>query len=206
MPRDRRYVAATDQMMRAHALDPRREADSEGGHPPGPTPQQPVEWLYTRRLVAWVRRLGPDPSDALLLAAHGLHLSRWTIPRDSHPMTRAGYHDWRDRLRSLHADECEAILRECLYDDDMVRRVRELVDRTTYPDDPESRVTEDAASLLLLERQLTALAAKIERAKLMRVVRRVWARMTPEAQELALALPLEASDAEVVRQALNGVE
>ncbi len=201
MPRDRRYVAATAEMLRVHAQDPRREADADPDQPQ----DQPTEWLYTQRLIGWVARLDPEASEELMLAAHGLHLSRWTVPRDSYPMTRKGYHDWRDRLRALHADESEAILRECLYDEATVARVRELVDRTTYPDDPESRVIEDAVSLLLIERQLGEFAAKTERAKLMRVVRRVWVRMTPSAQELALALPLGEAEAEIIREALDGV-
>ncbi|MBT3268548.1 DUF4202 domain-containing protein [Candidatus Poribacteria bacterium] len=194
----KRYRAATDAMIRVHAQDPRRETDVDGEHP--------VELLYTQRLVAWIERLEAEPSEELLLAAHGLHLSRWTIPRDSYPMTRKAYHDWRDRLRALHADETEAVLRECLYDDATVDRVRALVLRTTYPDDPESRIIEDAVSLLLLDRQFVAFAAKTERAKTLRVVRRVWARMTPQAQEIALTLPLDEDGAELVREALTPPE
>lgn len=194
----RRYRAATDAMLRVHAQDPRRERDADG--------EQPVELLYTRRLVAWIDRLESAPSEELLLAAHGLHLSRWTIPRDTYPRTRQAYHDWRDRLRALHADETEAVLRECLYDDATVERVRALVLRSTYPDDPESRLIEDAVSLLLLERQLGEFAAKTERPKTLRVIRRVWRRMTPRAQELALSLPLTPDGARLVREAIGASE
>lgn len=190
----KRYAAAVAEMLRVHGQDPRRERDETGEHP--------VELLYTGRLVAWIERLDPGAPEEVLLAAHGLHLSRWTIPRDTYPMTRKAYHDWRNRLRALHADETEDILRECFYEDATVARVRELVLRSTYPDDPESRVIEDAVSLLLLERQFVEFAAKTERGKLLRVVRRVWARMTPEAQEIALSLPLGPAEAEVVREAL----
>ena len=194
----KRYDIAVSAMLRVHAQDPRRESDDTGEHA--------LELLYTRRLVAWVERLDPEASEALLLAAHGLHLSRWTIPRNTYPMTRKAYHDWRNRLRALHADETEDILRECLYDDATVARVRELVLRTTYPDDPASRVIEDAVSLLLLERQFVEFAAKTEDTKLLRVVRRVWVRMTPQAQEIALTLPLGEAEAEVVRAALAALK
>jgi hypothetical protein len=193
-----RYRAATEAMLRVHAQDPRREGAADGEHP--------VELLYTRRLLAWIERLDSAPSEDLPLAAHGLHLSRWTIPRDTYPMTRQAYHDWRDRLRALHADEVEAVLRDCLYDEGTVERVRALVLRAIYPDDPESRVIEDALSLLLLERQLGEFAAKTERAKTLRVIRRVWRRMTPRAQELALSLPLTPDGARLVREALGTSE
>ena len=71
----KRYRAATDAMIRVHAQDPRRETDVDGEHP--------VELLYTQRLVAWIERLEAEPSEELLLAAHGLHLSRWTKPQKS---------------------------------------------------------------------------------------------------------------------------
>ena len=61
----KRYDIAVSAMLRVHAQDPRRESDDTGEHA--------LELLYTRRLVAWVERLDPEASEALLLAASGFH-------------------------------------------------------------------------------------------------------------------------------------
>src|SRR5580704_11926729 len=60
---------------------------------------QPRELLYAQRLTDWVLRLRPNASEALRLAARGQHICRWEIPRDSYPMTRAGYLKWRADLK-----------------------------------------------------------------------------------------------------------
>ena len=54
----------------------------------------------------------PKASEPLRLAARCQHLCRWMIPRDSYPMTRAGYLKWREDLKHFHAEKAGAILRE----------------------------------------------------------------------------------------------
>src|SRR5690349_14877152 len=65
----------------------------------------PKEILHAQLVTAWVERLQPEASDALLLAARGHHLRRWTVPRNSYPAGRAGYLRWRKALHEQHATE-----------------------------------------------------------------------------------------------------
>src|SRR5206468_7778949 len=75
------FTQAIARFDEANAQDPKGEA-----------------LVYSQRMSAWVGRLAPDSSDELKLAARAQHICRWMIPRDTYPMTRAGYHQWRDRL------------------------------------------------------------------------------------------------------------
>src|SRR5262249_40521038 len=50
----------------------------------------PKEILHAELVTEWVTRLDPDAPDALLLAARGHHLRRWTVPRATYPSGRAG--------------------------------------------------------------------------------------------------------------------
>ena len=60
-------------------------------------------FLYARRLTEWVLKLAPEASQSLRLAARCQHLCRWMIPRETQPMTRAGYLRWRNESKHFHA-------------------------------------------------------------------------------------------------------
>src|SRR5947208_6497172 len=75
-------------------------------------------------VCAWVEKLRPDASEALLLAARAHHLRRWTTPRSTYPDGRAGYLRWRRDLHEFHAAEVATILAAEGYDDELIRRVQ----------------------------------------------------------------------------------
>src|SRR6185295_9858648 len=81
---------------------------------------QPRELVHARWLTDWVIKLCPNASESLRLTARCQHLCRWMIPRDSHPMTRAGYLQWREALKKFHAQKAGEILREVGYPEDTI--------------------------------------------------------------------------------------
>src|SRR3981189_2434322 len=87
---------------------------------------RPRELIYAQWLTDWVLRLCPEPSEALQLAARCQHICRWLIPRNSYPMTRAGYLRWREELKRFHAATSSEILRDAGYPGEMIARVRAL--------------------------------------------------------------------------------
>jgi len=149
---------------------------------------QPREWLYARRLSDWVVRLYPDASEPLRLAARCQHLCRWEIPRSSYPMTRAGYLQWRANLKKFHAQKAGDILRELGYPEAVVRCVQDLNLKKHFPDDPETRVLEDALCLVFLEYQLADLAVKTAEDKTVNALQKSWQKMTPAGRAEALKL------------------
>src|SRR5689334_10030907 len=72
----------------------------------------PRELIYSQWLTDWVLRLCPDASEALRLATRCQHLRRWEVPRNSYPMTRVGYLQWREGLKKFHAQTAGEILKE----------------------------------------------------------------------------------------------
>src|ERR1041385_552642 len=116
-----------------------RRIDEENARDPnqvsGGGALQPRELVYAQWLSDWVLRLFPDASEPLRLAARCQHLCRWEIPRESYPMTRAGYLQWREGLKKLHAKKAGEILREVGYDEQTIRRVQELNLKKNFPND-----------------------------------------------------------------------
>ncbi|MCU1430468.1 MAG: hypothetical protein JWL83_4468 [Actinomycetia bacterium] len=164
---------------------------------------RPKELAHADMVSAWVRRLQPDASEPLLLAARGHHLRRWALPRASYPTGRAGYLRWRRELKRRHAEELAILLAECDYDQPTIDRVGALVQRTGLGHDPEVQVLEDAICLVFLETQLSAVAAQFDDEKTIDVLAKTAKKMSPEAIQLAGALPLEPGARDLLLRALK---
>ncbi|HWH70276.1 MAG TPA: DUF4202 domain-containing protein, partial [Candidatus Sulfotelmatobacter sp.] len=106
-----RFEAALRRFDEENARDPNLESVAGAS--------QPRELVYAQWLTAWVLRLCPEASEALRLAARCQHLCRWQVPRETYPMTRAGYLQWRAHLKQFHAQKAGEILRELDYSADL---------------------------------------------------------------------------------------
>jgi hypothetical protein len=160
------------------------------------------ELAHAELASAWIERLAPDASEALRLAARAHHVRRWEIPRGDYPSDRAGYHRWRVALHAHHAAIAGRILREAGYADDAIARVQDLVRKRGLGRDPEVQALEDALCLVFLETQLAELAARMDDAKLLDVVRKTLRKMSPAAHAHAQALPLAPRERELLARAV----
>jgi hypothetical protein len=190
-----RFTAATAQIDAANAADPNREA-LEGR-------EEPKELLYSRRMSDWLMRLAPDASEELCLAAHGQHICRWTIPRSSFPMDRAGYLRWRNECKRMHAEKLREILHNVGYDDPTINRVQSLVRKERLKADPETQLLEDVVCLVFLENYFADFSRQHNEAKLIDIVRKTWKKMSPRGHEAALKLPLSPDCGAIVEKALK---
>jgi Domain of unknown function (DUF4202) len=180
-----------------------RRFDEENSRDPNLEDSQPRELLYAQRLSDWVLRLAPNTSEELRLAARCQHICRWQIPRNSYPMTRAGYLKWREDLKKFHAQKAGEILRVVGYDENVVRRVQELNLKKNFPNDPEGRVIEDALCLVFLEFQFAALAAKTSDDKMIIALQKSWQKMTDGARTEALKLNYASNEKALLERALK---
>ncbi len=167
---------------------------------------QPRELVYARRLTDWLRKLEPNASEALQLAARCQHICRWTIPRDKYPMDRAGYLKWRTELKNFHAAKAGAILREVGYDEETIRKVQDLNLKKNFPKDAECRVLEDALCLLFLEHQFADLAARFDEARMINAVQKTWIKMSPRGRQEALQIPMSEQALGLIAKALQGLQ
>jgi hypothetical protein len=191
-----RFESALRRFDGENSRDPNHEAVDGIPHP--------RELLYAQRLTKWVLQLCPDASEELRLAARCQHICRWEIPRQSHPMIRAGYLQWRATLKKFHAQKAGDILREAGYPEDVIRRVQDLNLKKHFPDDPEARVLEDALCLVFLEFQFAGLAAKTAADKTINALQKSWQKMTDAARAEALKLNYGEREKALLERALHG--
>jgi hypothetical protein len=164
--------------------------------------KQPRELTYAQWLTDWVLRLNPSASEELRLAARCQHLRRWEVPRNSYPMARVGYLQWREGLKKFHAQKAGEILQEVGYSVEMITRVQSLNLKKDFPKDPETRVLEDALCLVFLEHQFADLAAKTAEDKIINAVQKTWKKMTEQARAEALKLSYSEKDKKLIEKAL----
>jgi Domain of unknown function (DUF4202) len=177
--------------------------DAANAQDPNQIDGHPAELLYARRMTDCLTRLYPDADETLHLAARAQHIRRWTIPRSSYPITRAGYHQWRTALYTFHADTAAEILRSVGYNEPIIARVRSLLKKEKLKTDPQTQMLEDIACLVFLENYFTDFASKHDEEKIITILRRTWKKMSPRAQAAALKLPLPPDARRLVERALT---
>nr|GFC19379.1 hypothetical protein [Tanacetum cinerariifolium] len=157
----------------ANSEDPNLETGDDG---------QPIakELLYAQRMTACLARVAPDAPEAVQLAARCQHIRRWSIPRADFPMTRPGYHQWRNTLKKYHAELAGQLMAQAGYRPELIERVQQLVQKLRLKDDPEH-----------------------PEEKIIEIVQKTWPKMTERGHALALQLPFTPEALALVSKALH---
>lgn len=190
-----RFEAALQRFDKENRKDPNQERVGDC--------TRPRELLHAERLSQWVLRLKPAASESLRLAARCQHIRRWEIPRDSHPMTRTGYLQWKETLKRRHAEIAGDILREVGYADEMIRRVQSLNLKHNLKGDADCQTLEDALCLVFLEHQLSDLASRTSEEKVITALRKSWAKMSDQGRDAAMKLEFNDHEKQLLDLALQ---
>lgn len=173
------------------AIDQANRADPKG-----------YELPYSQWMSGWVKRLEPDASEELLIAARGQHVCRWEIPRDSFPDDRKGYLAWREKLKGLHAGKVSGFMREAGYPEESIQKVQRIILKKNIRD-PESQAVEDALCLVFLEKQFADLADKEPEDKMVEILRKSWRKMGEKGRAEALKLTYAPREQTLIQKALS---
>ena len=165
---------------------------------------RPRELLFAERLEAWVRKVDPTASDALLLASRCQHIKRWAFPRAEYPQGRVGYLKWRKDLTHKHAEIAATVMSELGITADTIAQVRAINLKEGLKTNPDSQAMEDALCLSFLEHEFAEFSAKYDDDKVIDIVQKTWRKMSPRGHELALTLPLQGRAKDLVGRALGG--
>ena len=193
-----RFARAMELFDLANAEDPNLD---EG---------QPKELLYARRMSEMLGRFAADASETVALAVRAQHIRRWTVPRSSYPMTKAGYYAWRTGLYQFHAVTAGRLMREAGYDDeDIIERVQKAVGKRGMKVHAETQLLEDVTDLVFLEHYLVDFAGQkpdYSEEKWLEILRKTWRKMSDDAHAFALSGKLALPEAllPLIRKAVAG--
>ena len=164
------------------------------------------ELWHAQQMSAWLRRLVPEPDELLRIAVRGQHLQRWQLSRRDYPEGRQGYLKWR-REQGVRASATTArLMQEAGYSSEDAERVASLIRKEGLGRDEAVQVVEDCACLVFLGNYFADFSARVEHEHMVRIVQKTWRKMSQQARDLALELPMAPEARQIVEEALSGVQ
>lgn len=115
------------------------------------------------------------------------------MPRDTFPMTRAGYLTWRAKQKTQAAAQVKELLSNMdePLSADACDRVSALISKQGLAQgDEETQVLEDVACLVFLDDQFDDFEKKggHDEDKVVRILKKTWGKMSPRGHEMALEM------------------
>lgn len=164
----------------------------------------PYELQYAQKMSSYLEKRHPEASDTLRLAIRAQHLKRWEMPRNSYPMTKPGYHAWRNAQKKRQADLAEQICLDCGYTQAEATRVASLIRKENLKQDEETQILEDVACLVFLDDQFEEFEKEHDESKIISILQKTWGKMSEKGHELALELDMSERAKNLVAKALEG--
>jgi hypothetical protein len=175
---DSNYQSAIALIDAANAADPNQDAG------------RPKEQLYGERMSQMLTRFAPQASELMHIAVRGQHIERWSVPRDSYPMTREGYLAWRAGLYKFHAQRVGEIMRQVSYGETAIAAVEAAVGKRGIKVNDDAQLVEDVAALVFIEHYMLTFALSkpdYDEAKWLAIIRKTWRKMSEPARNFALS-------------------
>jgi DNA-directed RNA polymerase subunit F len=161
------------------------------------------EQLYSQRMYTRLLQFKPDADEALTLAAYSQHIQRWKIPRDTYPMTREGYKQWRQDLALFHAETAASLLIRLDYDPETIAKVRYLLQKKGLKKNEDSQALEDVICLVFIEHYLAEFADKHDGEKLVGIIKKTWLKMSSKGHQAALNIELSRELKALITKAIS---
>jgi len=189
-----RFEQAMDHIDDYNRMDPNQEEFDGKSYP--------KELLYGRRMSHMLCSFYNKASEPLRLAVRCQHIGRWEIPRSSYPMDRVGYLNWRNDLKKHHANIAEGILKSVGYDEDIIERVKFLIEKKQLRKDEETQTLEDVVCLVFLTYYFEDFAKQHDEEKVIDILVKTWNKMSDKGHQEALKLHLSEYTKAMVGKAL----
>jgi len=147
----------------------------------------PAARRYGERMSSELDRLFPDAPDALKIAARGQHIERWTVPRNTYPEGKTGYHAWRRDLAGHHAERVSAIMAEAGYGEDDIAAAARMLRKEGIKRHADVQALEDTICFVFLKWYFAPFAAKHSDDKVLGIVQKTARKMSEEGRQRVVA-------------------
>ena len=177
-----RYEQTVELIDHANSQDPNIEKDYDGS-------DVAKELLYGRRMADMIERFAPQADEVQKLSVRAQHIERWKSPRSDYPMDKKGYHLWRTRLYSFHADTLAALMQQTGYNEDEIGRAKMAVGKKKLKSNADTQMLENIAALTFIEHYMLEFAGKhpeYSEEKWIEIIVKTWKKMDEKAQQFAL--------------------
>jgi hypothetical protein len=164
----------------------------------------PKELLYGQRMSSKLENYSPGAPEYLQLAARCQHIGRWEIPRNSYPMDRKGYLQWRTAEKMHHVKIAEPMLKNVGYDNDVIEKVKGLLMKKELATNPDTQLLEDVVCLVFIEHYLADFASQHDDDKVVDILRKTIKKISPRCLEEASKLKISDKMQGLLLKAVGG--
>lgn len=189
---------AIQKINEIHSLDPTL-TESDGK-------QIPAALLYSNQCAAWLFKLKPDATELEELAARCQHFKRWEIARNSYPLGKKGYYQWRIFLYEYQANEAGKILSGVGYSANDIEIVKQMISKKDIKNNSEAQLIEDIACLVFLNHYIQPFAVtkqEYSEEKWIKIITKTWNKMSDKAHDFALKLEYSPEISQLINKALS---
>jgi hypothetical protein len=183
MSSDQKLQSAFNSFDAYNSKDPHHEMDSGK--------EVPKELLYAKRMTERLDAYAPGASVPIRIAARCQHIGRWEIPRNSFPIDRKGYLQWRSKLALHHSEIASGILTNCGFDQETINHVKFLLQKKELRQHhPDTQVLEDVICLVFIEHYLHDFALQHDDDKVVDILKKTIQKMSPRGLSEAGKVPM----------------
>jgi uncharacterized protein DUF4202 len=165
---------------------------------------QAKELIYGQQMSKCLNNYWPNSDEVLQIAVRAQHIKRWHIKRTEFAQGKAGYYKWRIVLGKFHAQLTEKIMLEQNYSAELAAATASILRKENLKTNSNAQTLEDVACLVFLQHYFDDFASKHNDEKIIRILQKTWAKMSAQAQDIALTLSLPAHLLNLVKKALAG--
>ncbi len=155
---------------------------------------QPNELLYGQYMTTCLEQYFPQSNELLQIAVRAQHIKRWHLKRSEFEAGKAGYYQWRIEQGKFHAELTKSIMLENGFDEKEAETTACILRKEKLKTNSDTQTLEDVACLVFLQYYFDEFAAKYteknNEAKIIRIVKMTWGKMSERGHEIALSLTL----------------
>jgi len=159
------------------------------------------EVVYAQRMSERLNKFRPDAPEYIQLATRCQHIGRWKIPRSTYPEGKKGYIAWRNKLKDFHAEVAGSILKEVGYDNAMIDKVKDLLEKKDLRNNPDTQLLEDVVCMVFVEFYLDEFAARHDDEKVIDILRKTLKKMSKDAIDVATTFAVDSKIKEFLTRA-----
>ncbi len=176
------FKEVVELIKSTNSEDPNQESDGEKSWP--------KELLYTHRMAEMLERYSPDADNVMKLAIQSQHIQRWQSPRNSYPMNKKGYYQWRTNLYQFHADTLATLMQKVDCSKTDIDRAKQAVGKKSLKNNPDTQLLEDVSALVFIEHYMQPFVDKhpeYDEKKWISIILRTWNKVSETGKKFALS-------------------
>ena len=176
------YTKAVELINSVHNQDPTSET-IDGA-------EIKAELLYSQRMLSILKKVQPNASLELQLAAQCQHISRWSIPRATFSMDKKGYYQWRAAIMEHQLNVTTNTLKQANIADESIAVVVDALKNKADKTNINASIIEDTACLTFIKWYLVPFAGQFDPEKAKVILQKTANKMSERGLKLIPELQL----------------